>query len=500
MRKRSEVADVKPPAPEFVIKTDSVNEQVIIAASMVADEETRNRLLTRLQPEHFQIEEHRACWAAFIEMKNRKLVFDAATLQSMAGDRVRVAYVLEMSELRPEVPANLEYHVDALMWDRKRVTAAKGPLAALLESLRNPTEAPERVRALARSIAQAFEGHSEKQYIYDPQALVAEQMNAIRKRLQGHAVYPFGIMGLDYYEAGIDAQRVRRMVPGAAPGQVTMITGVTGSGKSTLTANITLGFKRQKRRVLFGAWEVLAPMTLEVLACIELGWSRTDLLDPEGAIKKGAPITPEMLVKLEETMHEIAKWVTFVKNPFRRNRGEKNSNASNLDIMQSIVADSGCSVFIADLWSRCLTSRKPDDEEEALFRYQAMIEEMNVHGIMVHQQRHKDVELRADKRPTREGIKGSGAYLEVADTTMGVHRPAQWKNIDDEHFEVFILKQRFGKWPIGIEFDWTPETGQIRGGRSIVYEQSRSSSFDDASGGFFKAPQHVGGGKRERKG
>jgi replicative DNA helicase len=485
MRKRSEVAEEW---ADYEVAVDTVNEAVIVAAALVAGPEIRERLLTRVQTEHFLNEEHRACWHALLEMRRRKLDVDLATIQSIAGDQVRITYLVELMEARPNAPSNLEFHVDALMWDRRRAHAAQGPLSSFLAALKNPQEAPERVRALVRNLADSFEGYSDRQYIYDPKSIVADQIAEIRKRIAGNACYPYGLPGLDYYDASLSGKKRRRMVPGAAPGQVTLISGVTGSGKSALTAHIALGLAKQGRRVAYGAWEVQAPMTLEQLACIELGINRADVLDPEGAILRGITITSQMVIRLEEAMHKIASLITFFKNPFRRARAEKRSNDANLDLIQSILADTACDVFIADLWRRCLVSIKPEHEEDALFRQQAMFEEMGIHGILVHQQRHKDVELRADRRPTREGIKGSGAYLEIADTMLGVHRDALYKDVTDNALEVFVLKQRFGKAPLGIAFDWAPEPGSIRGGRELKYEHTIANATENSQAGIFKKP------------
>jgi replicative DNA helicase len=488
MRKRSEVSEDQPVA-EYVVPVDTVNEAVILAAALVAGPEIRERLLTRVQTEHFLNEEHRAAWHALYEMRRRKLDVDLATIQSIAGDRVRIPYLIELMEARPDAPSNLEFHIDALMWDRRRAQAAQGPLSMFLVALKDPQEAPDRVRSLVRHLADAFEGYSDRQYIYDPKAIVADQMVEIRKRVAGNACYPYGIPGLDYYDMTIAGKRQRRMVPGAAPGQITLVTGVTGSGKSTFTAHIALGLAKQGRRVVYGAWEVQAPATLEQLACINLGISRADVLDPEGAILRGVNIGHEQLVRLEEEMHKISKLITFFKNPFRRTRAEKKSNDANLDLVQSILADTACDVFIADLWRRCLVSIKPEHEEDALFRQQAMLEEMGIHGILVHQQRHKDVELRSDRRPTREGIKGSGAYLEVTDTMMGIHRDALYKDVADDSLEAFILKQKLGKAPIGVSFTWSPERGSIGGGKEIKYEHVIHSEESSTVNSKFKSPK-----------
>jgi replicative DNA helicase len=464
------------------VSVDTTNEQVVIAAALV-DPEARLQLARKLQPDHFLLEEHRVTWAVVQEMVRRKLDYDPATFQTLAAGRVETSYIASLTSIRPELPANLDFHVEGLLWDRLRAGAATGPVAAFLEALKNPREMPERVRSLARQISQAFDGSGERRFVHDAGALVRDQVNEVKMRMSGHACWPFGIDGFDYFEDGR-----RRLLPGAAPGKITLITGVPGGGKSTFAGHIALGLARQRRKVCFGAWEMGGGMTLELLACLSLGWSRAKLL--EGKLEA------EELVQLEERMHAISQWVVFMANPFRRTTGQRgrrdDRNERNLDTVQAALADTGAEVFIADLWKRCLVDASPEAEEEALYRQQAMAEELGQHHILLQQLRSKDVEQRADKRPTREGIKGSSAYFEVADAVFGVHRPGQWKSIVDDKLQVFILKQRFGRYPLGVELDWEGETGQVAGGYSIEYEQPGEGLLDGELG--FKAPP--GGGKR----
>lgn len=470
MGKFGEQATAARPAVEFVVPTDSVNEQVIIAAAVV-DAKVRAELVRTLQPEHFLVPEHRPIWSGLQEMERRKLAYDPAVLQRLVGDKVDISYVTQLEALRPDVPDNLAFHIDALHWDKQRLTVVAGPLSSLIDAIRNPREAPERVRALARHVGDAFRGKSGAgQFLLDPAELVRTQLLEIEKRIAGHACYPYGIKGLDFYEdAAIDADGKLvggqpRMLPGAAPGKVTVLTGVPGGGKSTTAGHLALGLMNQGRRVLFGAWEMGGGMTLELLAALSLGDNRADLL--------AGRISRESLILFEERMHEISKQVVFMANPFRRSGSTKKAtNAVNLDIVQAHIADSGCHVFIADLWKRCLSETQPEAEEEALYRQQAMLEEMQVHGILLQQQRSKDLEQRPDKRPTREAIKGSSAWVEVADTVIGVNLPALWKRIPNDKLEMFVLKQRYGSWPLGVEFDWRPKYGDISGGVSIEYER-----------------------------
>jgi hypothetical protein len=147
------------------------------------------------------------------------------------------------------------------------------------------------------------------------------------------------------------------------------------------------------------------------------------------------------------------------------------------------------------LWKRCLRQTKPEEEEDALLRQQSIAKETNVHCILVQQQRMKDVELRDDKRPTREGIKGTGAWVEVPDTILGTHRPALWKRVDDDKFEVVVLKQRWGVWPLAIEFDWNGEYGMITNGRVVPYDPPGTTS-NEADDWFTAESKKAKGNKR----
>jgi hypothetical protein len=101
---------------------------------------------------------------------------------------------------------------------------------------------------------------------------------------------------------------------------------------------------------------------------------------------------------------------------------------------------------------------------------QAMTDKLGIHSVLAAQQRLKDIEQRPDKRPTREGVKGSGAWTEVADNMIGVHRPAHWKRVEDNTLEAIVLKQRYGMWPLAVELDLDPTRGTISGGRSVPYD------------------------------
>jgi len=450
---------------ELVFRSDPLNEQQVIAAQL-ASPEYRKEFAERHPPDVFLVPEHQQIQKAIKEAVRKELAADPATLSRLSGGQVDSAYLAELMRARPDAPARktFAYWVEQLLGDKQRHTALTGPIASLLESLEKGEEI-SRVRGLARAVSTSFDGMGDREHLLDPERVVAEQVEDVRKRMSGRAVYPFGVPGLDLYDVG--DPKNRRMIPAAAPGLITVVTGISGAGKTTVTARITLGLARLRRKVLYGAWEMKGGVTLELLACLSLGWKRTDLM--VGNLDEAG------LELLRSRMTEISRYVRFLANPFRRRAGEKGkSNERNLDLVQGYIADSGCSVFVADLWKRCLANAAPEEEEEALYRQQAMAEELDVHCILVQQQRLKDIEARPDKRPTREGIKGSGAWVEVADNIIGVHRPALWKPVTDDSLEIDVLKQRYGKWPLAIEFAWDPDRGSIEGGKPVEYDVTAS--------------------------
>jgi replicative DNA helicase len=82
-----------------------------------------------------------------------------------------------------------------------------------------------------------------------------------------------------------------------------------------------------------------------------------------------------------------------------------------------------------------------------LMRDQAMLQRYNLHGIALNQLNRK-VEERRDKRPEMTDLKGSGAWEEVPDQILAVHREHRYKPwMAKDDIEVHILKQRLG--PVG---------------------------------------------------
>jgi replicative DNA helicase len=477
-KRRSRAKTDATEAPSVKIPHDPFNEQVLIA-SMLVSTEAAEHLLARVKPMQFVGDGHAALVDAIVQARRQGLALDAAALRQIAGDAVNPRYVEQLIKQHPKAPPNLAHHVAMLGWDTARARAVEGPIASLLGALTDPTADPERVRALARQVPQAFEGYGQRQYMFDSEQLIAEAMADISNRRNGQSHYPYGIPGLDDRPDGKP-----RMTPGSKCGEITLVTAVSGSGKSTVLARMALGLARQKRKVLFGAWEMKAPLTLELVATFSLGWSRYMLSTGQ--------LSNAQLVSLEQRMRQIAQYIKFWKFPWGRDMGKRpRSNEEVLDRIQGYISDSGCEVCIFDLLRRAFVDRRVEAEEAALEAMQVMADETQTHHIYAHQQRLKDIEQRKDKHPTREGVKGTSVWVDVPDTIIGIHLPSLWGKVPRKTLELIVLKQRNGPWPMAIEYDWDPDYAALTDPRDIEYTMSGA---DDDSGLGAWMNRSAGGG------
>lgn len=459
------------------IPHDPVNERVILAAAAVSSAKRRELILS-CPADGFFGRHHRAAWEALVEIDRKGLQYDPATVRQLSGDAAVSDALDALVRERPEVPPNLDAHVRFFNWDRQRCQVAEGALPAFLEALMDQTADPERVRALAAELGRSFDGGGTLPFLRDSQSVVEEMGRRLHARRSSAGWRPFGIDGLDYF--GADPNGERRIKLGLAPGHMTLVVGMSGNNKTTVVNQIVLAQARLGRRVLHGGWEEDAEDNLEMLAGLSLGISRSRRIDGKISDKEEACLVSEAEL--------IAKYVKPFDLPFgqpkigKDGRRQRAYNADQLDVIERHVAASGADVCVFDLFKASLVEIDPQAEEMALRDLLAICKRTRTHAIVVHHLRKGDKEDQG-ARPTRESIKGAFSWVEKFDTILAVHWPHVYapRKHPANKLEAFILKQRKGRWPLGIEFDYDPDTGVISGGRDIDYQ---TEDCDDAGTGM----------------
>lgn len=500
---------------KFELPLDDVVEQVIVAAAIVSREARSSlaKLLPRV--EHFHHPQFRAAWFGLLELEKRALDYDGAAMARLVGDRVDLEYLSKLAQMRPVPPDNIEHFVNLLLWDGVRVAAVE-PYAELGAALKDPANPQHRTKSIARRLALVLEsGGTVGGSFADPEELVRSQAEEIRRRLEvGRGVYHFGVPWLDTYEDGYLDEHTGEELGGtprpgfgSKPGKMTVLTAVSGDGKTTLAYQLALGLARQGRRGIYFGWEPSCGDVLEQLATISMAcgespkWRAATRTRFAQGSRARVPLTEEEQGEHERRMRNLSRVIRMGrKQNWRALAGKYKQNDRVLDFVRQEVASTGADWVIFDLFARCLVDRSADAFSAALEELYGMGEECGFHSVVLAQQLQKGEFVRKDHRPTLTGIKDSSAYGEVADLVLGTYRPGRWKpGIADNTFEVEAFKNRGAPRVFAVECDCDMDRGLIHNGRTIPPPSAQGPSGDDGGLGEFLAPSLGGPKKRGRK-
>lgn len=453
------------PTPEVVY--DAANEALVIRSAIALAQTTENdapakfrALVHSISEDEFLVGQHVSIWRVLRRISDSKLDYTPELARQLAVGQPTPIQDSHLTELEntAAIQSNLDWHVESLRWDATRARVLNGSLVQLVAGLSDPRVKVDEVVSSARGVLRALEGGSGRRFIHRPDAMAAAYRTELLKRREQGNFYGSGFPVVDSL-----------MSEGFMPGKLAIITGLSGSGKSTFAARLAVNLVQQGRRPLICAWEMGATSTMDIIVSMMTGIE----LD---TIVKGVYSDREL-----RRLDKATRWASFhmrfmenaffyeVKDPGGTRGKPRRTNDRNLDILEGYIAESGCDAIIMDLWDRLLADQSPDGVTDALYRQQDMLREYNVHGTLLVQLRLKDVEKRADKRPTRESIKGVGTFVEVADLIFGVHRDAQFKDVPDNTLELICLKQRKGKSNWAVRFGWSGDRCLITGGEQVSY-------------------------------
>jgi replicative DNA helicase len=115
-----------------------------------------------------------------------------------------------------------------------------------------------------------------------------------------------------------------------------------------------------------------------------------------------------------------------------------------------------------DLFDKSLPDLSQTSFGEGLNRAQAMARAWRTHLTLLAQIK-RGVEKRGDKRPTREDIKSSGAWEEIADQVIAVHRERVYDpDLEDDEIELGVLKQRMGAFGTWLTYGYDAPSFRVR--------------------------------------
>jgi hypothetical protein len=423
------------------VQTDRGNEVAILAA-VLKDPESSVATIRRVPAHQFLVAEHQAIWTVYREAVNRNHWMDRnwITRQLQAVGDKHASFFKHLFD-QPAKPESLADLIGTLDWDAKRFHAFENTLPELVSALASAASEPARVQALARRLSDGLKHRGTE--IIGPEQLVRDYQSKLTERAtRDHGVWGIGLPGFD------DALGL-----GFAPGGTSVVAGVSGAGKTSVLLGWAMQFAKLGRRVAYFALEEDVTALMDTVVSAHTGIDVTKIVQGK--------LSPEEKRTCVAAARYYSKWITFIDNPFvdmylsSGSSGKKLRNVDHIQVLAGFVAETGADVVIYDLWERAIVEGDPFSVGKALEITQRLHVVFGVHGIIAAQVNVKDMEKGTNFRAQRGDIKGVSKLVEVAHQIFMVERPGILDDgIEDKTTITTIWKQKVGKWPIRIAWDW----------------------------------------------
>lgn len=447
---------------------DPTSEQVVLAAAL-RDASALDDLLSRVLPDDCYGDRHRIIWTVLRALRAERLEYDGPTFSRVAAGLDFASrewggepYLRDLEAAYPD-DANLEWHLRQMRAEARLRSAADGPGEDLIAEMRRPGADASRVQALARELlskagtAAASSAGTAMAVSGEPAA--ERYRERFRARLSGKIDnIPVGIKELD-----------AELTWGWWPGHVTVLTGRPSNGKSSVAYNFA---KWWVDRHVRGAAEdprpaLFAPLEMGTDAAQDALVARAARVDVTKLVKEPGKLT------LEEQMRVAAALDDYVGSPWLEWFDEP---SASIDRMEEVLLSASepdparegkrrtrYGVVFWDLFDNSMPDLRPETITGCLKRAQAMARDLSTHLVLLAQIK-RGVEKRGDKRPTREDLKGSGGWEEVADQIIGVHRERVYDpDMEEDTIELGTLKQRLGPFGTWLMYDYDAPRFSIMG-------------------------------------
>ena len=255
-------------------------------------------------------------------------------------------------------------------------------------------------------------------------AFLMRRLDAAADGAPAPDVIPTGYLGLDQFLAG-----------GLRRGDLVLLAGDVGSGKSALALGMALRASRAGHDVLFMSGENTADRLLERIASIEGRF-------PIGDLRRGR-LSEETRLRASMVLSEIRDSLpgfSFIASPSPRQLAEELRRSLDLEFA------------VVDGLAALLPGTRPRSRElaAALTLLKRLAVELGI-ALVVTSTPAATLAGRADSRPTLEDLGALGAAREVPDLILGIYREHIYHSynvaVPDGATELLVLKNRNG--PLG---------------------------------------------------
>jgi replicative DNA helicase len=400
-----------------------------ILGSLIVYPELQKPITARLTTDDFYLQKHKIIYQTITDLvyqekiPNFHILKDALEKQGQLDFVGGPAYIYQLSE--EGVPPDIAYQiVDNILKDKTKRRKASEKFKEMLYKVNSEADIDETIGEALRDLTELSKDN--KTSIETLKSVLKNHLTEINEILKN----PNVIRGLPsgFYE-------LDRLTSGFHGGELTVIGARPGMGKTAFALNIAYNVASQGKKVLFFSLEMgkkqLSLRAYSMISEVPLSKIRSGLLNDE-EVKK---ITSSCLENAD-----ILERIILV------------DDVSNLsDIMNIAYSVGKVDLIIVDYLQLIKTKSKNQ------MRYQELADivnplkflskKLNI-PIITLAQVNREVEKKADKRPSLADLRESGDIEAAADVVMFIHREDYYKkenNTNDSISEIIVAKNRNGE-------------------------------------------------------
>jgi len=435
---------------ELSLDVDVENELIVLGA-LANDPETWRRELPRLRPEEFVSPRNRKAVEVFRRIRADGGAYARDTAAQLSDGELPLKWLADLERNFAALPErNFALHL-GLVRRAARKAGTADDFAELYANLEDPHADLAETEASALGVLRKLREGRRDARLRRGESLRREWFAGLEDVARNRAE--------NFRETGFTPLD-RHLYRGLRPGDVVVLAGRPGMGKSTLCSVLTRRQSRRKRRVLSAPIEAGTDSVVEQMVCANLE------LEAERLIKTPDQLTEEELFKIEKAAKLILddECISF------------DDELDSLDDLEARVEEESYDLVILDIYEYLLKGElKPSLVTDSLRRLKKLAKRRKFCAVVVHQIRRLDKRIgkkSTNLRPQLHELKNSGGYEEVADLVLLIHREKYYdpEAAEDDILEVEIAKQRRGPQKVVVGFEFYPEVCRI-GKESTTFEK-----------------------------
>jgi replicative DNA helicase len=400
-----------------------------ILGSLLAYPDISKNVIVRLSIDDFYLQKHKVIYQTIMEMFYQRTPINIHTLKDALANKNLLdavgGYAYLLALLDESVPPDIAFQIVDILKEKTKARMTFNKIQEILTKIKTKTEnIDEIIEEALRDFKEILKDNkTEKKTLFTAIKKQISEINEAIKNPNAIRGLPSGFYELDMLTSGFNGGEL--IIIGARPGM----------GKTAFALNIAYNIALAEKNVLFFS--------------LEMG-------EKQISLRTCSMISDIPVVKIKNGFlndKEVEKIVnSYVENAETLKRIALIDDVSDLsDIIKTAYSEESVDIVIIDYLQLIKTKNKYQ------MRYQELADivnslkflskDLNIPVIALAQV-NREVEKKADKRPTLADLRESGDIEAAADLVMFIHREGYYKkdrSADDNIAEIIIAKNRNGE-------------------------------------------------------